>query len=107
MDGGQGGAGFSCPPKEDFIGDRRSAATDCFTSSELRFLAKIHDCPLQECGQATGTVCVCVCLSLHVCVYMLLDVFVKRPAHEQTEVCAYGVCRYTRVCVCSRLDRYF
>jgi len=38
MDGGQGKVGLSCPPREDFIGDRRSAATGCVTSSGLRFL---------------------------------------------------------------------
>lgn len=56
MDGDQGGVGLSCPPRDDFIGDRRSAATGCFTSTGLRFLAKIHDCPLQECGEAEGAV---------------------------------------------------
>lgn len=66
MDGGQGGVGLSCPPRDDLIGDRRSAATGCFTSTGFRFLAEIHDRPLQECGQAEGTVCVnvyaCVCV---------------------------------------------
>lgn len=42
----------------------RSAATGCFTSAGLGFLAKIHDRPLQECGQAEGTQCVCVCKKL-------------------------------------------
>lgn len=60
MDGGQGGVGFSCPPRDDFTGDRRSAATSCFTSTELRFFAKIHDRPLLECGQAGNSVCVYV-----------------------------------------------
>lgn len=68
MNGGQGGVGFSCPPKEDFIGDRRSAATACFTSSGRRFLAKIHDCPLEECGQAKGAMCVCVCVCVVMCI---------------------------------------
>lgn len=49
--------------------------------------------------QQEQCVCVCVCLSLHVCAYMLLGVFVKCPAHEQAEVCAYDLRRYTRVCV--------
>lgn len=31
------------------------------------FLAKIHDRPLQECGQAEGTVCVCVQKLSEVC----------------------------------------
>lgn len=44
--------GSPAHPEKDFIGYRRSAATGCFTSSRLRFLAKIHDCLLQECGQA-------------------------------------------------------
>lgn len=71
MDGGQGSVGLSCPPRDDFIGDGKSAATGCFTSTALRFLAKIHDRPLQECGQTEGTVCESVsmrmCVLLEVC----------------------------------------
>lgn len=58
MDRGQGGRGLSCPPKDDFIWDRGSAAKGCFNGREFRFLVKIHDCPLQECGQAE--LCVCI-----------------------------------------------
>lgn len=58
MDGGQGGVGLFCPPRADFIGDRRSAAKGLFTSAGgFRFLVKIHGRPLQECGQAEGSVC--------------------------------------------------
>lgn len=32
MDGGQGGVCLFCPPRDDFIGDRRSVATGCFTN---------------------------------------------------------------------------
>lgn len=45
----------------------RSAATGCFTSTGLGFLAKIHDRPLQECGQAEGTQCVYVCVCVKSC----------------------------------------
>lgn len=34
MDGGQGGVHRSCPPRDDFIGDRRSAATGCLPAQD-------------------------------------------------------------------------
>lgn len=71
--------GSPAHPGKDFIGGRRSASTECFTSTGLRFLVEIHDRPLQECGQEGGIVCMCVFNNMSTfCIYVCTpkDVFV-------------------------------